>query len=443
MSKAEWLLNQRPRRFKVSNPKSPYAVIIIMAGDGNLSDMAGLDIKEMIKGFSEDVSVLLLVDLPGVAGAMVAETTSSGLRTLDQLKKLSTGDPRALAAFLARALVSFSPKTRLAIGLWGHGQGVEGDNDPGEFLLPTALLRELVPPQRPRRRPGGVSAHGMLPDESSQDILTNREARSTLAVAFARAGRKEPVEMIFSDTCLNGAVEVFAELREFAHVVVASAFSVPGTGWQYKLFIERTASKKPATPREWGLLAVELYGEMYPSIQADVRRLRERQLAAFSTKPDFVRAFAKIVKALMAMAPKSANLLIGEAVNHAAKHPYGDSGTVLDIQQLVGQFHDLAGSDALQSACASYNPGGSEALKTACASFLEVFREAHVGISAQPYPDFPMSGLSIWVPIAVWNDYVGVGRYYRKLEFAKKTKWLKCLQQIFPELVHLRFMEKT
>ena len=90
MSKAEWLLRKRPRRFKVSNPKATYAVIIIIAGDGNLSSMAALDIQEMVKGFHEDVSVLLLVDFPGVSGAMVAETTPTGLRNLDQIKELST-----------------------------------------------------------------------------------------------------------------------------------------------------------------------------------------------------------------------------------------------------------------------------------------------------------------------------------------------------------------
>ncbi len=422
MSKAEWLLSKRPRRFKVSNPEAPYAVILIMAGDGNLSDMAGLDIKEMIKGFSEDVSVLVLVDLPGVIGALVAETTSSGLRTLDQLKKLSTGDPRALAAFLARALVSFSPETRLALGFWGHGQGVQGDNDPGEILLPAALLRSLKRPRR-RRRPEGINAQGMLPDETSQDVLTNREAGSALAVAFARAGRKEPIDMIFSDTCLNGAVEVFAELQDFAQVVVASPFSVPGHGWHYELFLERTASEKPATAQEWALLAVKLYGTMYPSIDGDIQRLRERQLAAFSTQPDLVKAFAKVVKALMAMEPQAANALLAEATIRRAEHVYG-SETSLDIRLIVRWLHDLADSTPF---------------KGVCASFLAVFDKALVGFSAQPYPDFPMSGLSIWVPTA-WNDGARVGGYYRKLLFAKKTKWLKCLKQVFPERAFLQTM---
>ena len=426
MSKAEWLLRKRPRRFKVSNPKATYAVIIIIAGDGNLSSMAALDIQEMVKGFHEDVSVLLLVDFPGVSGAMVAETTPTGLRNLDQIKELSTGDPRALAAFLARALVSYSPKTRIALGFWGHGQGVHGDNDPGEVLLPAALLRKLVPqrqPRRRRRRAGGVNAQGMLPDETSQDILTNREARSALAVAFARAERKGPVDMIFSDTCLNGAVEVFTELREFAQAVVASPFSVPGYGWHYKLFVDWTASQRPAKAQEWALLAVKLYGAMCPAMDGPHQHLRERQVAAFSTQPDLVKAFAQVVKALMAMEQKAAQHLVSKAVAQAGRHPIRYD-TTLDMQQLVQGLQDLAEDDSL---------------KKACAGFLTVFGEAQIAVSDQPYADFPLGGLSIWVPVAAGRDRFGVGQYYRKLEFAKKTKWLKCLKQIFPD--HLCFIE--
>lgn len=428
MTKAKWLLRKRPRRFKVSNPKATYAVIIIMGGDGDLSPMIAADLKEMVEGFREEVSVLLLIDMPGVTGAVVAETTPTGIRNLDQFKELSTGDPRALAAFLARALVSYSSKTRLALGFWGHGQGVHGDNDSGEVLLPAALLRKLLPqrPRPPRRRARGVSVQGMLPDETSRDILTNREARSALAVAFARAERKRPIDMIFSDTCLNGSVEVYTELREFAKAIVASSFPVAGTGWDYRTWLEQTATDKPASAQEWALMAVKCFEERYPIFRDLPPKYHEHQIAAFSTCPDLVKAFGRVVKALMAMEQKPANLLLGEAVAQAGEHHIRHA-TTLDMQQLVQRLHDLA-------------EGGP--VKEACSSFLEAFSEAQIGISAQPYEDFPLGGLTIWVPIAAWHDQAGVGQYYRKLEFAKKTKWLKCLKQVFSELTHLRYMEQ-
>ena len=422
MSKAEWLLSEKPPRFEVANPKATYAVVIIMDGDSNLAPMVPLDIQEMVEGFSEDISVLLLVNIPGMAGAVV-ETIPTSFRVLDQLNQFSMGDPRALAAFLARALVSYSSETRFALGFWGHSSGVKGDNDPGEILLPAALLRKLITrrPQRHPRRAKRVSAQELLSDATSIDTLTNREARSALAVAFARAGRKEPIDMIFSDRCLDGSVEVYTELREFTKTVVASSFIVPSTGWDYRIWLQQTASKKPPSAQDWALIAVQAFGETYAP------RVPGRppcQLAAFSTSSDIVRAFGRVVKALMGMEREPAYLLLQLAISRAMERRIRYY-TVLDLQQLVQKLHALAEAGPV---------------KDACSSFLVVFSEAQIGITAQPFEDFPLGGLTLWVPVVLFHDPAGVGQYYRKLEFAKKTKWLKCLKQLFLEHTHLQVM---
>lgn len=422
MSKAEWLLSEKPQSFKVSNPKATYAVIIIMAGDSNLAPMVALDLKEMSEGFSEDISVLLLINIPSLSGVVV-ETTSTSFRALDHFHQLSMGDPRAIANFLARALVSYSSYTRFALGFWGHSRGVKGGNDPGEILLPAALLKKLIArrPQRRRRQATGASAQGLLPDATPIDTLTNREARSALAVAFARARRKEPIDMIFSDRCLDGSVEVYTELREFTQTVVASSFPIPGTGWDYRLWLQQTASKRPLNAQDWALIAVQCYGETYPPRMAGES---PRQLAAFSTSSDLIRAFGRVVKALMDMEQEPAFLLLQDAISGAMEQRIRFY-TTLDLQQLVGQLHDLAEAGLV---------------KEACSSFLVVFSEVQIGITAQPYEDFPLGGLTIWVPVALWHDPEGVGQYYRKLEFVKKTKWLQCLKKLFLEHTHLGSM---
>ena len=130
-------------------------------------------------GASDQVSVLLLVDLPGDTGAAIVEVTPRGIRPIAQETEIGTGDPLVLANFFSRALVSYSKATRCAVGFWGHGKGVFADDDPNEMVLPAALLEYPMSGQRRsrRRRSGGVSALGMLPDETSGGILTNREAR--------------------------------------------------------------------------------------------------------------------------------------------------------------------------------------------------------------------------------------------------------------------------
>jgi hypothetical protein len=49
---------------------------------------------------------------------------------------------------------------------------------------------------------------------------------------FAVLGGKK-VDLIFSDTCLNGMIEVLEQFKEFAEVVVGSEDLEPGGGWEY------------------------------------------------------------------------------------------------------------------------------------------------------------------------------------------------------------------
>lgn len=404
----QWTLSQRPRKFKVAGRKAAFAVVMVVAGDSDLAPQVKADLDELVAGASDQVSVLLLVDLPGDTGAAIVEITPQGIRPIAQEPEICTGDPLVLANFFGRALISYSKATRFALGFWGHGKGVFADDDPNEMVLPAALLEYPMPGQRRsrRRRSGEVSALGMLPDETSGGILTNREARSALAVAFARAQRSEPVDMIFSDTCLNGSVEVFTELRDFTEVVVASSLLVPAGGWNYKFWLGLTRERRPATAREWAELAVEAFETAHPQ-WGDFPRA---QLAAFSTQEgDLVKAFAKVVKALMET--KGRRLLVGLAANRVQSIQYREN---LDLEQLVWRLHDLAEKESL--------------LHKACRAFFDVFRESLVAISAPPDGGEDLSGLTIWCPIK--GDLKKVSRYYPKLTFNKKTGWLKLLRAL-------------
>ena len=121
------MLSEQPRGFAVSNPKAAFAVAMVVAGDSDLSGQVGKDLEEMKAGASSEVSVLVLVDLPGDQGLAAAEITSEGLSVVASWPERSTGDPQLLAEFWARVLVSYSARTRFALGFWGHGQGTFGD----------------------------------------------------------------------------------------------------------------------------------------------------------------------------------------------------------------------------------------------------------------------------------------------------------------------------
>ena len=407
-----WLLSEQPKAFAVSNPEAAFAVVIVIAGDSNLADQVGRDLEEMRDGASVDVSVLVLVDLPGDQGLAIAEIGSGGLIPLESLPERSTGDPHLLAEFWARALVSYSPKTRLALGFWGHGQGAFGDADAREVLLPEAILKKPLEERarraRSRRDDDDFSSAGMLPDLSDVDgVLTNREARSAFGAAFVRAGRSEPVDLIFSDTCLNGSIEVFAELRDFARVIVASSLPIPAKGWDYKLWLSATGKERPTDAEAWARLAVEAFELAHPQLGD----FPPAQLAAFSTeKGDLVKAFAGVVKALRE-APETRRLLVGLAVSKVHSIYYREN---LDLEQLVLRLLELAEEES--------------PLKAACRKFGEVFRETSVALSAPPEGGEALSGLTIWCPVK--GDFEKVSEYYPRLTFERKTKWLKLLTEL-------------
>ena len=172
------------------------------------------------------------------------------------------------------------------------------------MLLPEALLKkpleERARTSRSRRDDDDFSSTGMLPDLSDVDgVLTNREARyrngnaslAAFGAAFTRAGRSERVDLIFSDTCLNGSIEVFAELRDFARVIVASSLPIPAKCWDYKLWLSATGKDRPPDAAAWARLAVEAFELAHPQLGED---FPSAQLAAFSTeRGDLVKAFAK------------------------------------------------------------------------------------------------------------------------------------------------------
>jgi Clostripain family len=92
----------------------------------------------------------------------------------------------------------------------------------------------------------------MLHDDTNGGVLTNREAYGVLKAAFSRSHYAEPVDLIFSDTCLNGMVEVLDQFKEFATVVIGSEDLEPGDGWEYYEWFRLMSAPTAARRRDLG-----------------------------------------------------------------------------------------------------------------------------------------------------------------------------------------------
>lgn len=408
--------------FAVRDREVSHVIVILFGGDNNLSPFVEEDLYEAAAGNRGPFAVLALVDYADRGGAVIEWTPRTGRREVEALGEIDTGDPETLARFLARALVTYPPKTRLAIGFWDHGSGVFDEYDPNELLL--ARRAGAIPPvprhRRPRsfharrlllgayRRSADVRARAMLHDDTNAGVLTNLEAGRMLAAAFARAGRSEKVDLLFSDTCLNGMVEVTEQLAPYAQVIVASEELEPGDGWEYHEWLGRMSAAPPADGVAWGRQAVEAFRAGYEG-RPDQHPCT---LAAFDAENGIARAFAAFVAAARPLGRAGFDRLQRARAMAQSFASATDSYDLKDFMTLVRRQR------------------GAPALRAAAEGVIAELRAARVANVALGSSVQRAGGLAFWFP-ASRRSFETTIETYARLDFAQRTGWADYLRERF------------
>ncbi len=260
--------------FPTSLPDAELVIIQMFGGDNNLSAFVYEDLQEMAAGIrGSKICVLGIADLLGKPGSIVEVTPDHGIQIIEEIGEIDTGDPLVLHAFLIRALKTH-PNARKAIGFWDHGTGMFDETDSSEKIM-TRRMSSVAREDRSRSRPArhlffpksrlerDSDTRAMLHDDTNGGVLTNLEAGAMLRAALKDAGVAGKIDMIFSDTCLNGMIEVLDEVADVAQVVVGSQDLEPGDGWDYKTFLTRVVAQPPATAEDWGQHAVQAFHDAY------------------------------------------------------------------------------------------------------------------------------------------------------------------------------------
>ncbi len=414
-----WKLEQTPEPFAVTNSGARFAVVLIMAADGDLSGQAMPDIEDMAAGISEEISVLVLVDGSGRDGSAILEVLPGERKLLERWPEICTGDPRSLSDFFARALVSYDQETRFALGFWGHGQGIFGEIDPHEQLLPQGLRQlelgapidqEVVENLPAVEWPDQVKflldltskqslSRSFLPDMTSENCLTNREMSAALTAAFSRARRNLPVDMLFFDTCLASSVEVFTEVRRFCQTVVSSVLEVPGTGWDYRSWLGETARELPEDAQSWARLAVKAYRDSYESRE---RYTQDFQLGAWSTDSDFVESINKLRICLVEEFELEAVVLLMKASLRCRRVVFGNN---IDLKMLMSGLVNETDNSRVRE------------------SVREVVERLDKAMLASVRSELcPPTEMTIWCPVNGPNSETGPDLYWW-LEFNQVTRW--------------------
>ncbi|MCC7542866.1 MAG: hypothetical protein IT379_42010 [Deltaproteobacteria bacterium] len=403
--------------YPIRDPAVSHAVLMLFGGDNNLSDQVYRDLGEMVAGNTGGVGVLALADFAD-RGAIVVELSARiGARVVGELGEVNTGDPGTLTTFLGRALHSYAHVPHVAIGFWDHGTGVFEEYDPEAPRTPAMVSRRQAARGRGTRRlfrrseaedrrptPGVLRA--MLHDDTNGGLLTTREAGDVLRTALSAAGRPK-VDLVFSDTCLNGMVEVTHELAPYAEVVVGSEDLEPATGWDYALWLRRTSKLRPETSAAWAALAVESYRDAYARRPA----VHPVTLSAFRADSSIASRFSTLVQALQGAGPRARDWVDRarrDAQLFARRDTYDMGDFAIRLRREAEREGHMAVLEASRALLDAY-----DAARIA---------ETHLGAGVAG-----ATGLGLWIP-SNRAELAVTGGTYRQLRWEREVGWCRYLE---------------
>lgn len=403
--------------YRVNRSNADHLIIELFGGDNNLSHFVYQDLQEMAAGISGNTVVLGLADLADKPASVVEVTAERGIQTLEDLGEIDTGDPEVLANFIARALVTY-PNAKMALGFWDHGTGVFDETDANEKLL-TRSMHSVARSERTRSYPArrlffpktALEAddvtRGMLHDDTNGGVLTNLEAAKMIDVSLRRAGVSGKFDLIFSDTCLNGMIEVLEELGPYAECVVGSPELEPGDGWNYEGWLKLMGENPPQGGEDWGQHAVDAFRNHYEAFP----KKHPCTLAAFRTQNSIADAFRALIDTARAdNSGFDAFFFIDHARSKAQAYARRDTYDLVDFGRRVvaiAQTDKPALADAANNLIAA-----CDAAKIHCCNLGPTVQESF--------------GLAFWFPSSRSMMRRDMGTYER-LSFAKRTGWAEYL----------------
>lgn len=195
---------------QAANQKRPWTFLVYIAADNNLNPEADANIAQMVKASaSSNVHILVYLNIkrknePKKTQRLLIKNgkiIQQGDTTVED-----SGIPSTLIKALAWAATQF-PSDYLLVDLWNHGSG--------------PLNRDML------------IHRGICYDDTTGHYLTDIDCKNAFDVLVNqyRAGKK--IDIIAFDACLMANLEVAYTFMPYAHYMVGSQQTVPGSGFNY------------------------------------------------------------------------------------------------------------------------------------------------------------------------------------------------------------------
>jgi hypothetical protein len=396
-----------------------WTVMVWMAGDNDLEEYGGSDLKEMkAVGSNDALNILVQFDRMSddkTRRYLVRAGTSLDADVVGELGETNTGDPTVAADFFTWGIQTYPAQHYVAV-LWNHGSGIDETDVYRRATARGLSVRRKAPrtaTEIPRSHVRTMATRGyrrslfastvnsalasraIAYDDTSRDFLDNIELKRVLTQVKRRTGRK--VDIVGFDACLMNMVEIAYQLKDTAEVMVGSEETEPGDGWPYDRVLAELTAKPAMTPQELGGLIVRRYIDSYRGEEVTLSALDLRRSRAVAGAVDKLgQALAKAIKA-----PAEYGA-VSKALNATQRYEIRD---FFDLYDLCANLKRFSKTTAVKAA--------AQAVMDATAGVGGfVLAEKHRGRKMAK-----SHGVTIYVP----RGEASVA--YPRLDFAKATRW--------------------
>jgi hypothetical protein len=369
------MAEQRRRAAKTARQQEtrPWALLVYIAGDNNLSNAGLEDMQEMCdEGASPDIHVGVEIDTFGEHTGSIRyeitqpDWTGQAHRTvIERLPEKDSGDPATLQSFLEWGLERYPAENRLVV-VWNHGAGF-----------------------RSVRRDIGYDDFG-----SSLDMP---EIESAFERAGITSGNK--LHIVGFDACLMNMLEVVHHFRDQVEIIVGSQQTEPGDGWPYNMVLKQAKVAQAASDLAHGI--VQEYID-------DYRRSGVANVTQSAVSTEGTQAVVEAVDALGNVLLSSINQ-VRDAIRtirvYAQTFQMADYVDLIQLAELI--MSNIDNGDIKSAA------GDVIATTKAC-----IIANGNYGSAVQN-----ANGLSVWFPASSWLYFNYRAKYMELKCNSSRFRW--------------------
>ncbi|KPJ71730.1 hypothetical protein AMJ52_08320, partial [candidate division TA06 bacterium DG_78] len=354
-----------------------WTVLVYMAADNGLAQMADLDINEMeIIGSTENMTVLVQIDKPTI-GARRLLIYKDTFTELQQLGIIDMCEWQTLRDFLEWGIGSY-PAQRYCVILWDHGSGW---------------------PLSPNRSFGSDWSSG------NELSITNGDLKKAIKSAYNTTG--ETIHLFAFDACLMQQIEVVYEIKDYIEIFVAPQTVCPLEGFRYDEILNELHVNPDMNEIELSKKIVQINVNNYVDVQPFVMS------AVNAKKLNLLRAHLdNLVNSTMDNVPDQTFTALREGVQtipHSG-HPPTPGDEYVDLGAFIEELHSYFSNTATDQLLGAYNN--------------TVIQASYTG------EDFSQtSGLAIWFPYT-YLEFKQLLDNYTNLDWAQ-SQWPQFLNWFY------------